>query len=91
VEISDFLCAVVRSLKHTPDFVISKGGITSCDVAQKGLGVKEALVLGQILPGVPLWRLGPESKYPGLLYVVFPGNVGGDEALYEAYAKFAKR
>ncbi|MBN2128309.1 MAG: hypothetical protein JW741_02395 [Sedimentisphaerales bacterium] len=89
-KISDFLCQIVASLTQTPDFVIAKGGITSCDVARKGLGVKEALVLGQILPGVPLWRLGPESKCPGLLYVVFPGNVGGDEALYEAYAKFAK-
>ena len=86
--ISDFLCEIVAALKQTPDFVIAKGGITSCDVAGKGLGVKEALVLGQILPGVPLWRLGPESKYPGLRYVVFPGNVGTETSLYDAYAKF---
>jgi hypothetical protein len=32
---------------------------------------------------VPLWQLGPESRYPGLPYVVFPGNVGGPESLVE--------
>ncbi len=36
---------------------------------------------GQALPGVPVWQAGPESRYPGLAYVVFPGNVGGDDAL----------
>jgi hypothetical protein len=44
-------------------------------------GVRRAQVLGQIVPGVPVWRLGPESKYPGLPYVVFPGNAGGPDAL----------
>ena len=37
----------------------------------------------QILPGVPVWRTGAESRHPGLAYVVFPGNVGGDDALVE--------
>lgn len=86
--VSDFLCELVDKITQTPGFVIAKGGITSCDVAKKGLKVKEAVVLGQILPGVPIWRLGSESKHPGLLYVVFPGNVGSDESLYETYAKF---
>jgi uncharacterized protein YgbK (DUF1537 family) len=39
------------------------------------------MVLGQILPGVPVWRLGSESRYPGIPYIVFPGNVGNVEAL----------
>jgi uncharacterized protein YgbK (DUF1537 family) len=51
------------------------------------LKVKRALVLGQILPGVPVWQLGQESRYPGLVYIVFPGNVGGPEALAEVVAK----
>jgi hypothetical protein len=32
---------------------------------------------------VPVWRLGPESRYPGMPYIVFPGNVGGPRALAE--------
>ena len=33
-------------------------------------------MLGQIRPGVPVWRTGPESRFPGIPYVIFPGNVG---------------
>lgn len=84
--ISDFLCELVARISQTPDYIIAKGGITSYDIATKGLKVKEALVLGQIAPGVPIWQLGDESKYPGLLYVVFPGNVGSDKSLYEVYS-----
>jgi uncharacterized protein YgbK (DUF1537 family) len=39
------------------------------------------MVPGQIAPGVPVWRLGDESRFPGLIYVVFPGNVGTDDTL----------
>ena len=51
------------------------------------MGVKRAMVLGQILPGVPVWELGAETKFPGLPYVVFPGNVGGPDALAQAVHK----
>ncbi|MBM4092476.1 MAG: hypothetical protein FJ276_24095, partial [Planctomycetes bacterium] len=36
---------------------------------------------------VPVWELGPETRFPGLPYVVFPGNVGGPEALQDAVQK----
>jgi hypothetical protein len=55
--------------------------ITSIEIARSALGVTEAMVLGQILDGVPVWRLGAESRWSGIPYVVFPGNVGGDNAL----------
>lgn len=41
---------------------------------------------GQILPGVPFGELGPEARFPGMAYVVFPGNVGGPDALEVALA-----
>lgn len=86
--VSGALISIVRTLRVRPRFLIAKGGITSSDVATRGLGVRRALVRGQILPGVPVWRLGAESRFPGLDYIVFPGNVGGDAALAEAVAKF---
>ena len=82
--VSDALIAILGLISTRPRYLIAKGGITSSDVATKGLGVKRALILGQILPGVPVWQLGPESKYPGMPYIVFPGNVGGPGALAEA-------
>lgn len=79
--ISAALVATVRAITVRPRYLLAKGGITSSDIATRGLDVKRALVLGQILPGVPVWQLGIESRYPGLCYIVFPGNVGGPEAL----------
>jgi len=78
--------ALITTLQRIPSklrYLIAKGGITASDVATKGLNVRRALVLGQILPGVPVWQLGPESRYAGIPYVVFPGNVGDDDALAE--------
>lgn len=79
--ISSALTEVVKQTPVTPRFIVAKGGITSNDTATRGLGVKRARVLGQIAPGVPVWRLGPESRFPGLPYVVFPGNVGTTDTL----------
>jgi uncharacterized protein YgbK (DUF1537 family) len=86
--VSDALVEIVLRTQMRPRCLIAKGGITSSDLATRGLGVKRAMVLGQILPGVPVWELGAETKFPGLPYVVFPGNVGGPDALAEAVNKF---
>lgn len=84
IKISDALTSVVSELQCKPAFIIAKGGITSSDIGTKALRVKKALVLGQILPGIPVWQIQQESKFPGLAYVIFPGNVGSDTALLEA-------
>ncbi|MDF3018101.1 MAG: hypothetical protein K0R44_3326 [Thermomicrobiales bacterium] len=81
--VSDALVAIVRGIEARPDFVVGKGGITSSDVGTRGLGAERATVLGQVRPGVPVWRLGPESRFPGMPYIVFPGNVGEAETLAE--------
>ncbi len=86
-QVSDALVSLVQRLEVRPRYLIAKGGITSSDLATRGLGVKRALVAGQLLPGIPVWRLGDETKFPGLDYVVFPGNVGGPHALAEAVNK----
>jgi len=79
--VSTALVEIVRSLAVRPTWFVAKGGITSSDLATGALGIRRAEVLGQALPGVPVWRCGSESKWPGLAYVVFPGNVGGSDAL----------
>lgn len=79
--VSAFVVSIVRALTVRPAFIVAKGGITSSDVATHGLGAQKAMVLGQIIPGVPIWKMGGESKFPDMIYVVFPGNVGDDGAL----------
>jgi uncharacterized protein YgbK (DUF1537 family) len=84
--ISSALSDLVAGLARAPRWMVAKGGITASDLATRGLGARRALVLGQLLPGVPVWRLGEESRFPGLPYVVFPGNVGEPGSLAEALA-----
>ena len=80
-QISDALTGIIGRLTVRPSFLVAKGGITSSDVGTKALQVRKALVRGQILPGIPVWETGEESRFPGLAYVIFPGNVGGDSDL----------
>lgn len=79
--ISQALVDVVRALSARPRVLVAKGGITASDLATRACGVERSIVLGQLLPGLPVWRCGPESRFPGMPLVVFPGNVGGPDAL----------
>jgi uncharacterized protein YgbK (DUF1537 family) len=81
--VSSALVEVVKGIEVQPRYLIAKGGITASDVATKGLHVRASRVLGQVLPGIPVWQLGQESRWPGLGYVVFPGNVGEVDAVAE--------
>ncbi len=85
--ISQSLVAIIRGIETPPAWLVAKGGITSSVIATDGLAVRRALVLGQALPGVPVWRLGAESRMPGRSYVIFPGNVGGEDALARVVAE----
>lgn len=87
-QISTALVQLVQNLNVQPKFLIAKGGITSNDVATKGLGVKRAMIVGQIQPGIPVWHLGTETKFPGMHYVVYPGNVGTIDGLADAVEVF---
>ena len=81
--ISDAVVRVIGDLQEKPSFLVAKGGITSSDVGTKALHVKKANVMGQIRPGIPVWMTGPESKFPYMPYVIFPGNVGDPSTLRE--------
>ncbi len=64
-----------------PRFVVAKGGITSSDVASRGLGIERAYVRGPMLPGiVSLWE-PMDGPARGIPYIVFAGNVGGPDSL----------
>lgn len=83
VKISDAVTSIVKRLEVRPSYIIAKGGITSSDIGTNGLEVKRATVAGQIRPGIPVWTTGSESKFPGISYVIFPGNVGTKTDLRE--------
>ena len=87
--VSGTLMDVVQRLPESLGFLISKGGITSNDVLSSGLALTTSRVLGQILPGVTVVQTPPWHRLPQLPVVIFPGNVGGDDALAEAYRRLA--
>ena len=88
--VSAFLMDVVRNLPKTLGFLISKGGITSNDVLSSGLALRTSRVVGQILPGCSVVCCPPDHpRYPDLPVVIFPGNVGDDQALATAYGRLS--
>lgn len=82
-DVSSALIEVVNAVAHAvkPKFVIAKGGITSSDVASRGLEMTRATVIGPMQPGIiSLWQLG-DGPAAGVPYIVFAGNVGDDQSL----------
>jgi uncharacterized protein YgbK (DUF1537 family) len=81
-QLTAVVTAVVRRAR--PRWVIGKGGITSSDLVTRGLGLRRAWVLGQMLPGqVPAWGPASDGEAGGPLCVIFPGNVGEAGSLAE--------
>ena len=85
--VSGTLMDVVQRLPTTIGFLISKGGITSNDVLSTGLALTASRVLGQILPGVTVVQTPLDHRLSSVPVVIFPGNVGGDDALARAYRR----
>jgi len=90
--VSDFLMDIVRNLPETLGFLISKGGITSNDVLSKGLNLTTSRVVGQILAGCSVVRCPTEHpRFPLMPVVIFPGNVGHENSLADAYHHLASQ
>lgn len=86
IVVSNFLMEVVKGLPNSIGFLIGKGGITSNDILSKGLNLTVARLLGQILPGCSVIRTEPNHpQFPNLPVVLFPGNVGEENSLTEAW------
>ena len=89
--VSRFLMDVVQQLPAALGFLISKGGITSNDVLSTGLALRASRVLGQILPGCSVVRCPADHpRYAGMPVVIFPGNVGDEEALANVYDRMSR-
>lgn len=79
MRIAQGLAAILAQARSAADVVVSKGGITSAVNTAAGFGATRAHVVGPVAPGISLWQI-PSAEGPRPL-IVFPGNVGGDDAL----------
>jgi Uncharacterized protein conserved in bacteria len=89
--VSALLMDILRHLPTDIGFLISKGGITSNDALSKGLALRTANLLGQVIPGVSMVRTpANHPQFPDLPIVLFPGNVGDTHALATVYQRLSK-
>ncbi|MDH5485022.1 MAG: four-carbon acid sugar kinase family protein [Gammaproteobacteria bacterium] len=87
-QVSAFLMDVVRNLPASTGFLISKGGITSNDVLSDGLALRTSRVVGQIHAGCSVVCCPQDHpRFPDMPVVIFPGNVGDDQALASVYKR----
>lgn len=87
--VSNIVTSIISQLRIQPSYILTKGGITSSDIATKSLGIKRAIVIGQIIKGVPVWKLGEETKFPDCAQIIFPGNVGEVSSLVKIVNKLS--
>ncbi|MFC7455830.1 four-carbon acid sugar kinase family protein [Brachybacterium sp. GCM10030267] len=90
--VSEAVVEVVRRVREArPAWVVAKGGITSHEVAASGLGIRRAEVVGQFWPGQVSLLAAQEApdEVMGMPYVVFPGNVGGEQGLAEVVERLS--
>ncbi|MBD1807822.1 four-carbon acid sugar kinase family protein [Microcoleus sp. FACHB-SPT15] len=88
--VSGLLMDIVRGLPSDLGFLISKGGITSNDVLSTGLALRSARLLGQVSAGCSMVRTpANHPQFPNLPVVLFPGNVGDNNALVTVYERLS--
>jgi uncharacterized protein YgbK (DUF1537 family) len=72
-------------------YLISKGGITTQTLLAEGLALTVVALQGQLLPGLSLVLAGPPPPPTGgaapLPVLTFPGNLGDDGTLREAWRR----
>jgi uncharacterized protein YgbK (DUF1537 family) len=87
-QVSGFLMSVVHGFPQSLGFIISKGGITSNDMLSLGLAMPAARIVGQIHAGCSV-VLTPHDhpRLPDIPVVIFPGNVGDENALAMVYQR----
>ena len=81
LELAEFMSILVRKITNKLGYIISKGGITTQILLQKGLNFNHVNLKGQILPGLSIVT-GDSDQY-NLPVVTFPGNLGNEKTLLE--------
>ncbi len=83
LDLAEFMAILVRKITNKLGYIISKGGITTQLLLQKGLNFNQVDLRGQILPGLSIVK-GISDQYD-LPVVTFPGNLGNEKTLLESF------
>ncbi|WP_269603609.1 four-carbon acid sugar kinase family protein [Prochlorococcus marinus] len=83
LELAEFMAILVGKINRKFGYIISKGGITTQILLQKGLNFNQVDLKGQILTGLSI--VTSNSDQYDLPVVTFPGNLGNEKTLLEAF------
>ena len=76
---------LARRLAPDLGYVISKGGITTQLLLEKGLGLGIVELKGQILPGLSLVCPYKSENFNRIPIITFPGNLGDATTLFKSW------
>ncbi len=83
LELAEFMAILVGKISKNLGYIISKGGITTQLLLQKGLNLNQVNLKGQILPGLSIVETAADKNT--LPVITFPGNLGNDQTLRDAF------
>ena len=84
IKLAEIMARIVREVSFQIGYLISKGGITTQVLLESGLKCRLVNLQGQILPGLSVVTPESDSSY-NLPIITFPGNLGNDKTLLEAW------
>ena len=83
-ELAELMARLSASVADQLGYLISKGGITTHTLLEKGLNLPAVALKGQLLPGLSLVCAELEGKQD-LPILTFPGNLGDQSTLRQAW------
>ena len=83
LELAEFMAILVGKISNKFGYIISKGGITTQLLLQRGLNFNQVILKGQILPGLSIVQSNSDQN--NLPVVTFPGNLGNEKTLLESF------
>ena len=83
LQLAEFMAILVRKITNKLGYIISKGGITTQLLLQRGLNFNQVILKGQILPGLSIVQSNSDQN--NLPVVTFPGNLGNEKTLLESF------
>ena len=85
LQLAELMSRLVARLIPDLGYIISKGGITTQILLEKGLGLEMVELKGQILPGLSLVCPYQQDKLSEMPIITFPGNLGDSKTLLKAW------
>ena len=86
LQLAELMARLVKKLLPDLGYVISKGGITTQILLQKGLDAGIVQLKGQILPGLSLVCPRTDDAFRKIPIITFPGNLGDNQTLLKAWS-----